>query len=40
MTAAGGTIVKPIFDFPGGQRVHFRDPAGNELAIWSEPKAT
>jgi uncharacterized protein len=38
--AAGGTIVKPIFDFPGGQRFHFRDPAGNELAIWSEPKAT
>lgn len=40
VTAAGGTIVKPIFDFPGGQRFHFRDPAGNEMAIWSEPKAT
>ena len=34
--AAGGTIVKPIFDFPGGRRFHFRDPAGNELAAWSE----
>lgn len=35
--AAGGTIVKPLFDFPGGRRFHFRDPAGNELAAWSEP---
>ncbi|WP_426035330.1 VOC family protein [Brevundimonas sp. DC300-4] len=33
---AGGTILKPIFDFPGGQRFHFRDPSGNELAVWSE----
>lgn len=34
--AAGGVIVKPIFAFPGGRRFHFRDPAGNELAAWSE----
>lgn len=33
---AGGTIVKPIFAFPGGRRFHFRDPAGNELAVWGE----
>lgn len=33
---AGGEIVKPIFSFPGGRRFHFRDPAGNELAVWSE----
>ena len=32
----GGAIVKPIFSFPGGRRFHFTDPAGNELAIWSE----
>lgn len=32
----GGEIVKPIFAFPGGRRFHFRDPAGNELAVWSE----
>ena len=32
---AGGTIVKPIFDFPGGRRFHFVDPSGNELAVWS-----
>jgi predicted enzyme related to lactoylglutathione lyase len=34
--AAGGKIVRPIFDFPGGQRFHFTDPDGYELAIWSE----
>jgi predicted enzyme related to lactoylglutathione lyase len=34
--AAGGKIVKPIFSFPGGRRFHFADPAGNELAIWSD----
>ena len=34
--AAKGEIVKEIFEFPGGKRFHFRDPNGNELAIWSE----
>lgn len=34
--AAGGEIVRPIFSFPGGRRFHFTDPAGNELAVWSE----
>lgn len=33
---AGGTITKPIFDFPGGRRFHFTDPDGYELAVWSE----
>ncbi|PDQ18572.1 glyoxalase [Mesorhizobium sanjuanii] len=33
---AGGTIVKPIFSFPGGRRFHFTDPAGNEMAVWGE----
>jgi len=32
---AGGTILKPIYPFPGGRRFHFADPAGNELAVWS-----
>ncbi|TRW15004.1 VOC family protein [Glacieibacterium frigidum] len=32
--AAGGTISRAIFAFPGGRRFHFRDPAGNELAVW------
>ena len=31
--AAGGTIVKPTFSFPGGRRFHFTDPNGNELAV-------
>lgn len=30
--AAGGTITKPIFSFPGGRRFHFTDLDGNELA--------
>jgi predicted enzyme related to lactoylglutathione lyase len=33
---AGGTIVKPIFAFPGGRRFHFTDPDGYELAVWSD----
>ena len=36
ITAAGGTVVKAIFSFPGGRRFHFRDPGGNELAVWSD----
>ncbi len=30
--AAGGTVVEPIFAFPGGRRFHFRDPDGHVLA--------
>ncbi len=33
---AGGKVVKDIFSFPGGRRFHFVDPAGNELAVWSD----
>ena len=32
--AAGGTIVIDTFDFPGGQRFHFKDLDGYELAVW------
>lgn len=32
----GGTIIKAIFDFPGGCRFHFTEPSGNEFAVWSE----
>jgi len=31
---AGGEITRPQFDFPGGRRFHFREPGGNELAVW------
>jgi predicted enzyme related to lactoylglutathione lyase len=33
VVAAGGRIVKPIFEFPGGRRFQFLDPSGNELAV-------
>ena len=33
---AGGSIIKPIFTFPGGRRFHFSDPNGNEYAVWSD----
>jgi hypothetical protein len=32
----GGEIVKQIFAFPGGRRFHFKDPNGNEFAVWSQ----
>lgn len=32
----GATITREIFEFPGGRRFHFIDPAGNELAAWTE----
>ena len=32
----GGRITKPTFEFPGGRRFHFKDPAGNQLAVWSD----
>ena len=34
--ANGGTVVRDIFEFPGGRRFHFKDTEGNELAIWSD----
>lgn len=34
--AAGGEISKATFDFPGGRRFHFREPSGNEFAIWTK----
>ncbi len=33
---SGGSIVQPIFSFPGGRRFHFSDPSGNEYAVWSD----
>jgi predicted enzyme related to lactoylglutathione lyase len=34
----GGTVVKALFDFPGGCRFHFTEPSGNEFAVWSESR--
>jgi len=33
---AGGIISLDTFSFPGGKRFHFKDPSGNELAVWSQ----
>ena len=36
--AAGGVLTRPIFAFPGGRRFHFREPSGNEMAVFvNEP---
>ncbi len=36
MEAAGGSVLKPIFEFPGGRRFHFSDTNVNEYAVWSD----
>lgn len=36
IVAAGGRIVVPAFEFPGGRRFHFSDGCGNIMAVWSE----
>lgn len=33
---AGGKVTHPITAFPGGRRFAFTDPAGNQLAVWSD----
>lgn len=33
---AGGQVNREIFSFPGGRRFHFREPSGNEMAVWSD----
>lgn len=33
---AGGKIIADIYEFPGGRRFHFTDPAGHELAVWGK----
>ena len=36
VVTAGGVISKDITSFPGGRRFHYIDPAGNQLAVWSD----
>ena len=31
----GGSISQEIFEFPGGRRFHFTEPAGTEFAMWT-----
>ncbi|MEH6454345.1 MAG: VOC family protein [Psychromonas sp.] len=33
---SGGEIIQAIFPFPGGRRFHFKEPSGNEFAVWSD----
>lgn len=33
--AAGGTITREAYDFPGGRRFFFREPGGAELAVYA-----
>ncbi len=37
--ASKGEVVKEIFAFPGGRRFHFREPSGNEFAVWTDVAA-
>ncbi len=31
---AGGTIIRPVYSYPGGKRLHFREPGGVELLVY------
>lgn len=33
--AAGATITREIFEFPGGRRFEFTEPSGTAMAVWS-----
>lgn len=34
VVAAGGTVTRPTYDYPGGKRFFFREPGGAELAVY------
>lgn len=36
IVTAGGIITHDVTPFPGGKRFAFTDPAGNQLAAWSD----
>jgi uncharacterized protein len=36
VTKAGGKIVEPISEYPGGHRFEFTDPDGNRLGVHTE----
>ena len=37
VSAAGGTITRATYDYPGGKRFFFREPGGAEFAVY-EPR--
>ena len=34
--AAAGAVIISRESFEGGRRFHFRDPSGNEIAVWTK----
>ena len=34
VVAAGGTVTRPTYDYPGGKRFFFREPGGAELSVY------
>jgi len=36
VVAAGGVITRAPYAFPGGRRFYFREPGGNQMAVWAE----
>ena len=34
IVASGGTITKPVYGYPGGKRLFFREPGGAELMVY------
>ncbi len=36
--AAGATITREIYGFPGGRRFEFTEPGGTAMAVWSDPE--
>ncbi|HEX4078090.1 MAG TPA: VOC family protein [Rhizomicrobium sp.] len=34
--SASGAEILSRHEFPGGRRFHFRDPNGNEIAVWTK----
>lgn len=36
ISAHGSKMIKESFSSPGGWRFHFKEPRGNELAVWSD----
>ncbi len=36
VNAAGGTITKEVFSFPGGKRFEFLEPGGTAMAVWAK----
>ena len=36
IVSAGGQVTEGPYEFPGGRRLHFTDPSGNELGVWAE----